>query len=422
MSVQSFFGFLVQVGLLIGLFTAGPFLLFFLATTYADSLGVRGKYHKAYRFSRAVYYFTDIPLLRLWVGKFHYLQLRQLSELAGKIGDRGGALDWLRLAAEPHFAPSERINALAALATLLRKQNRRQEAEAAEEEALAIVPAENGPKRTGQKITEEPSDIEAAQAGVLIRQGRFTEALARLDHALKSSDKHAYLAEAGQVAALRQLGRYDESIAIHEASGRKHYERMERILTQPSQDSKILDSLRGALAQVQTSNLLTHISLLLEAGKPDAARECWNRLPATMDDATRATRHAVGAWLCATQGDADGAKAQIRKAEATLNRHEDTRQAVTFTLARAEFTLREYASAAERLEALVRDTGHLPLAQAEYRTLLASTHAKMGRTDAAHAEYGRVIAAGFEEAVFTRTARAELAGLADSKPDSSETV
>lgn len=413
MNVPSFFGFLVQIGLLIGLFTAGPFLLFFLATTYADSLGARGKYHKAYRFSRAVYYFTDIPLLRLWIGKFHYLQLRQLSELAGKVGDQGAAMDWLRLATEARFAPSERINALSALATFLRKQNRVNEAEATEAEALAIVPDGSGPKGTAQKLAEESAHTEAAQAGLLMRQGRLTEALARFDHALESSDKHSYLAEAGQVAALRQLGRYYEAIAIHDASGRKHHEKMERILTQPSQDSKIRDSLRGALAQVQTSNLLTHVSLLLEAGKPDAAQECWDRLPATMDDVTRAVRHAVGAWLSATRGDADGAKAQIRKAEATLNRHENIRQAVTFTLARAEFALQEYSPAAERLEALVRHTGHLPLDQTEYRALLAEAYAKLGRTDEARAEYERVIAAGFDEAVFTQTARQALEELVD---------
>ncbi|MBC7809258.1 MAG: hypothetical protein H7145_24250, partial [Akkermansiaceae bacterium] len=49
MSVQTFFEFLVQIGLIVGLFFAGPFLLFFLATTYTDHLGARGKYHRAYR-------------------------------------------------------------------------------------------------------------------------------------------------------------------------------------------------------------------------------------------------------------------------------------------------------------------------------------------------------------------------------------
>lgn len=412
MSVQSFFGFLGEVVLLIGFFAAGPFLLFFLSTSYAERLEARGKYHKAYRFSRAVYYFTDIPLLRLWIGKFHYLQLRQLSLYAEKIGNHAAAMDWLRLASDPRFLASERINALIALATLLRKQNQTEEAEAAEAEALAVVPSPARPGKSSRKSDYEVSNTEGLRAGVLIRMGRFAEALSLLDQVATSAGESSWTVAEEQVNALRYLGRYDDAITIHESRGQKHYEKMESIFTATSQDSKAATSFRPILDQMRTTNRLTSVSLYLEAGQTESANEQWEQLPEIMDDSTRATRHAIGAWLSATRGDTDAADEQIAKAEAAPQRDDDTRQKVAFTLARAEFTLQKYANAAERLEKLVQSTAYLPLAQAEYRALLAATYAKLGRTADARAEYEQVISAGFAEAQFTQVAQSELSKLA----------
>lgn len=419
MSVQSFFGFLGEVILLIGFFVAGPFLLFFLATSYAERLEARGKYHKAYRFSRTVYYFTDIPLLRLWIGKYHYLQLRQLSLYAEKIGNHAAAMDWLRLASDPRFLSSERINALTALATLLRKQSRSEEAEAVEAEALAVVSSPTRAEKAPGKSDYESSSAEGLRAGVLIRTGRFTEALALLEQVATSAKKPSWVVEEGQVTALRYLGRYDDAITVHESRGQNYYEKMERMLTASPENGKAATTLRPMLNQVRTTNKLTTISLHLEAGQVENASEQWKQLPEAMDDLTRATRHAVGAWLSATRGDGDAVNEQIAKAEAAPMPDDDTRQKVAFTLARAEFTLQKYADAAERLAKLVQATAYLPLAQAEYRALLAATYAKMERTADARAEYEQVIAAGFAEAQFTQIAQSELSKLATNTSDTS---
>lgn len=409
MSGHAFFGSLLQLGLIVGLFFAGPFLLFYLATMYSNHLATRGKYHQAYRFNRAVYDFTDIPLLRLWLGKFHYFQLRELGERAQKIGNKAAALDWLRLAAETRFTPSERVHALTALATLLRKQDRKLEAEAAEAEALAIVPDAKGPVGHRRSFAEETAATRVAQAGVLIGQGRFDEALVLLGQASGLTDGPRFEYSGERVNALRLCGKYDEALTVQETYEQDRQTRMGRLLATPTKHEKTNTVLRTMEDHARTHYLTTRVALYLEMGNTDAAGEHWRTLPEIMEDLTRAVRHAAGAWLSAAQGDADAANTQIAKAESAPAREDYTKQIVGYFLARAEMALKDYPPAAERLEKLVETLAHIPLAQAEYRALLGVCYTEMGRIADARIQYEQVIAAGFEEAVFTRKARTELA-------------
>ncbi|MBC8138977.1 MAG: hypothetical protein H8F28_24135 [Fibrella sp.] len=418
MSVQAFFGSLVQFGLIAGLFVAGPFLLFFLSTTYAEHLEARGKYHQSYRFSRAVYYFTDIPLLRLWIGKFHYLQLRALSERAAKIGNQTAALDWLRDASDARFSSSERVHALAQLATLLRKQNRTGEAEAAETEALAIVPDRTRRKERFTLSDEDGASTRSAQAGILTGQGRFAQALALLD---QSSTPDLYrtplIFTAQRSTIFRYLGRYDEAIAEYVRHAQEWAELTDKILSRSTSNTVVDARIHESFQDYDAITVLPGVELYLEAGQTEAASELWSRLPVAASPTTRALRHAVGAWLSAVRGDRDAAKSQMTQAESAPIRDETTRHTVSHTLARAESAMQDYPRAAERWESLVQNSAHTPLAKAEYRVSLAASYAQMGRVADARVQYEQVIAAGFEEAVFTQKARAELSGLPADSPD-----
>lgn len=80
-------------------------------------------------------------------------------------------------------------------------------------------------------------------------------------------------------------------------------------------------------------------------------------------------------------------------------------------MGRALFALHDHNAAAKQFRSVIAGCAGKPLAQAEHRALLAACYAKREHYNLARAEYEAVIAAGFEEAVFTREARAQLARL-----------
>ncbi len=390
------------------LYSLAPLVLWFLSTQYGDDLTRRGKYHKAYRWNRAVYRLTALPLIRSWLGKFHWVQLRALSARAEKIGDTGAAMNWMRQAAAGRFAGSERVLALAGLATLLRKDGRTVEAEATEFEALAINPSPTPSVRIRVGHISEMMKLQIARASILNGQGRFTEALAALDGLPKQEEPY-FLVHTERMNALNYLGCYDEIAAEFMRANEKRREWMRRMSADADGADRIVKNkvFRAMASMFQEPECLILTRVFLEAGKIEDAAKQWDELPETMAERTRGLRFAIGAWFRAAQGRAEDSRNFARRADNTPFSDEGTKRMAKFVLARAAFALGDFGDAEERLRNLIETSAHVPLEQAEFRALLAGCLARLGREHEARVEYGRVLAARFTEAVFTHRAREE---------------
>jgi tetratricopeptide (TPR) repeat protein len=246
-----------------------------------------------------------------------------------------------------------------------------------------------------------------AHNAVLISQGRFSEALKSIDAIWTEGSDPQRIGSAAQRAVIyRALGRYDEALAAQNDMETR-YEK----LTNPLSTARAMNRAHHKIHQSwNLTSRLTSIGMCLEAGNPGAASEIWYGLPAeVIDEKTEALRYATGAWLFAVRGNEEAARRLI--AEQPRGSDPEQQPAILALQGRALFALHDYGAAIERFQmALVACAGR-PLAEAETRVLLAVCYAKQEKYDLAMAEYEKVIAAGFEEAVFTQEARAQLARL-----------
>ncbi|MBC8143703.1 MAG: hypothetical protein H7Y38_19920 [Armatimonadetes bacterium] len=387
-----------------------PLLLFSKGSKSLHDLQKQGKTGEAYQVGQELLRLVQSSLLRkAYNAGYAPLLILQLAQLAHTLGDADAATDWTRRVTDGGYSATYRTMALRQQATWLRAANREGEAQVLEAQALALAESSSGePSETGANI--------ALSASLLTKRGQFAEALRRIEVARPAASSTEAIGLASQEAAiLCAMGRYDEAIAAHN----RFQSELETIQENLHKSSigVIPGMVRKSFLNIRIASELKRIHLCLRAGKVGAAGETWDALPPdVVDDDTEALRYATGAWLFAVRGDEDKARRLLADMPTTNAAKQKT--SVQELVGLALFALRDYDAAATQFQIVLTQCAGKPLAQAEAHARLAACYAKQERDDLARAEYEAVIAAGFEEAVFTSEARTQLSRL--QNPDAPE--
>lgn len=386
-----------------------PMLLFFKVMERITTLEQQGDTEAAYRLAQKLVPITRLPFARKAVGEGMLpLLLLQLARLAEASGELEASMDWAKRVSGGEFDSGYQSIALQYQATLLRKQNRDDEAESMEAKALAL------PTKTqldNDTLASKPSLEETAHITILYSQGRFHEALGRIDStSVHASDVQQIALAEKKAIILRSRGDYDDALKAQQEVETRFEAMRSQWSSSFTTNTAINTMLRGQHRKALLANRMMRILLCLEGGKIGAASETWDTLPPeVVDGDTEALRYATGAWLFAARGDADTARRLITDLPTGSDGEKQT--AIHILIGHAQFALHDYDAAAEQFRNVISACKGKPLAQAENRALLATCYVKQEKYDLARAEYETVIAAGFEEAAFTRQAREQLARL-----------
>lgn len=259
---------------------------------------------------------------------------------------------------------------------------------------------------------------ERSRGNVLISQGHFAEVLLAAesidpDSVVTNRDSFRRTIASGlRIKAFRYMGKYDEAIAEQQRDSENElYASPKKSINPFSVKRDLFDIITQPITEsLQVEQILTMIQLCLEAGKFGAASEHWGRVPVSVRSTDTALLcNATGAWLAATQGNGAKANKLIANALAEKPEKESTVPQIGYAVAHAYLALHDYENASKQLRTLIQNNANEPLLQAEYRTLLGQCYQGQENSEAAQSEYEQVVAAGFEEAAFTSTARTRLA-------------
>ncbi|MBC8137942.1 MAG: hypothetical protein H8F28_18845 [Fibrella sp.] len=397
-----------------------PLFWFIKESHKVSMLDMRGEYEEAYRINQKLYRLATIPIIGRIFGN-QSVMLLSLSRYSEKMGDFDAAMEYAHTGMLNPSTPL-RMAAMQQVASLLRQQGKREEADVLEERAIAAVPTPDKSHSVGRGFASEMASTLSTRAALMMNKGHFAEALAALDRSAQVSDPtHRDLTLSHRAQTLRLMGRYDEAIALQKPVPESFKQFRDQLRSPDPATGTLRKELNKSLQVAEVAALLFSVQICLEAGRTGAASEYYEQLPVSAPMDIAPCCYAVGAWLNAAQGKETEARSRIAQTLAELPASSfDTE--VNRYLANAYFALHDYSKAADVWRELIAGSPELSLSQSEFRARLAASYARMEQFDLASAEYEGVIAAGFEEAAFTHEARTQLARLRANDATDSEPV